>query len=71
MVEIKKGLVFAGVSPITKKVSKYHNEIIKIENKMVTVAQYNQNTEDKIINFTLNEIKYMFKRGLAILILER
>lgn len=71
MIEIKKGLVFAGINPLTKTIASKHNEIINIENGMVTVAQYDKYTDDKIIKFTLKEIRNTFRKGLAVVVLAR
>ena len=63
---IKNGLVFAGVRSMN-----VHNEIISIANGMATIAQYDKYHEDKIFEMTVDEIRYCFQRGLAVVILER
>ncbi len=48
-----------------------HNEILSVDNGIVTIAQYSMTMEDEIRKFTVKEINYMIKKNLLVTILER
>ena len=67
---VKVGTVFAG-----KKSPSVHNEIVRffVENgkKYAEVEQYSKDIETKSVIFTVAELKYIFKRDMAYVILTR
>ena len=57
--KFQKGQVFKSIIPITE----VYNEIINVENDMITVSQFGPSFDDIIVRFKKSELVYGLRNG--------